>query len=75
MTIFFPLCFVFYELIDSGGYLYTGTRQYEVNLKQGVDFEDQIEVRKDEIRMSQKDGMMLNLQYGTIELEMSSRSL
>lgn len=65
--------FVFNELIDSGEYLYTETRQCEVNLKQGVDSRDQIEVRKDEIRMSQKDGMMLNLQYGTVELEMSSR--
>ena len=42
-------------------------------MKQGVDFEDQIEVRRGEIKMSQKYGMMLNLQYGIVELEMSSR--
>ena len=65
--------FMFNEFIDYGEYLYEGTRQCEVNMKQGIDSEDEIEVRKDEIRMSQKDGMMLNLQYGTVELEMSSR--
>lgn len=53
--------------------IYAGTRQCEVNLKHGVDSEDQIEVRKDEIRMSQKDGMMLNILYGIVELEMSSK--
>lgn len=47
--------------------------QCEVNLNQGVNFEDQIELMKGEIRMSQKDGMMLNLQYGSVELEMNTR--
>lgn len=32
--------FVFNELIDSGEYLYAGTRQCEVNVKQRIDQED-----------------------------------
>ena len=44
--------FVFNEFIDSGEDLYEETRQCEVNLRQGVDFEEQIELRKDEIKMS-----------------------
>lgn len=65
--------FVFNKLINSNEELYVGIRKCEMNLKQGIDFEDQIEVRENEIRMSQKDGKMLNLQYGVVELEMSSR--
>jgi len=65
---------VFNELINYNEYLYAGTRQCEVNLNQGIDSEDQIELMEGEIRMSQKDGMMPNLQYGSVELEMNSRN-
>lgn len=61
------------ELIDSGEDLYARKRQCEVNLKQGIDSEDRVEVRRHEIRMSHKDGMMLNSQYGVVELKMGSR--
>lgn len=43
---------MFNEIIDTGEDLYVGTRQCEVNLKQGIDSEDKIEVRKDEIKIS-----------------------
>lgn len=65
--------FVFDELIDSDEYLYIGTRQCEVNLNQGADSEDHIKLMKGEIRRSQKDEMLLNLQYGSVEQERSSR--
>ena len=52
---------VFIEFIKLDEYLYVGTRQCEMNVKQGADTEDQIELMKGEIRMSQKDGMVLNL--------------
>lgn len=53
--------FVFIELINSDEDLYAGRRKCEVNLNLDVNSEDQIEVKKNEIIMSQKDGMLLNL--------------
>ena len=64
--------FMFNELINSDEDLYGGTRQCEVNLNQGVNTEDQIELMKGDIIMSQEDGMILSLQYGSVELEMNS---
>jgi len=60
------------ELINFEEDLYAEKRHCEFHLNQEVNSEEQIELMKGEIRMSQKDEMVLNLQYGGVELEMSS---